>query len=272
VKRREFITLVGGAAAWPLAARGQPMPVIGFMSSRSPEDSANVLAAFRKGLSESGLIEGKNLAIEFRWARGAYDRLPALAAELVSNKVTVLVTAGGDPSAQAGKAATSTIPIVFISADPMKSGLVASLNRPGGNATGVYFPTEELEPKRLGLLHEHFPHAALFGALINPKRQTSADQALELTEAVRKISRPVVIQNASTDAELEAAFATLAQQRVAAMVVAADPFFDTRRDRIIALAAQHKLPALYHFREYVMEGGLMSYGVSSSEAYRWLGI
>jgi putative tryptophan/tyrosine transport system substrate-binding protein len=273
LKRREFITLAGGAiAAWPLAARGQPMPVIGFMSSRSPEDSANGLAAFRKGLSESGLIEGKNLAIEFRWARGAYDRLPALAAELVSNKVTVLVTAGGDPSAQAGKAATSTIPIVFISADPMKSGLVASLNRPGGNATGVYFPTEELEPKRLGLLHEHFPHVTLFGALINPKRQTSADQALELTEAVRKISRPVVILTASTDAELEAAFATLAQQRVAAMVVAADPFFDTRRDRIIALAAQHKLPALYHSREYVMEGGLMSYGVSFSEAYRWLGI
>jgi len=156
LKRREFITLAGGAiAAWPLAARGQPMPVIGFMSSRSPEDSANALAAFRKGLSESGLIENKNLAIEFRWARGAYDRLPALAAELVSNKVTVLVTAGGDPSAQAGKAATSTIPIVFISADPMKSGLVASLNRPGGNENGVYFPTEELEPKRLGLLHEH---------------------------------------------------------------------------------------------------------------------
>jgi putative ABC transport system substrate-binding protein len=184
----------------------------------------------------------------------------------------VLVTAGGDPSAQAGKAATSTIPIVFISADPMKSGLVASLNRPGGNATGVYFPTEELEPKRLGLLHEHFPNVTLLGALINPKRQTSADQALELTEAVRKISRPVVILNASTDAELEAAFATLAQQRVAAMVVAADPFFDTRRDRIIALAAQHKLPTLYHSREYVIDGGLMSYGVSFSEAYRWLGI
>jgi putative ABC transport system substrate-binding protein len=272
IGRRELLAALGGAAAaWPLAARAQPMPVIGFMSSRSPEDSVNVLAAFRRGLSEGGLIEGKNLAIEFRWARGAYDRLPALAAELVNNKVTVLVTAGGDPSAEAGKAATSTIPIVFISIDPIKSGLVASLNRPGGNATGVYLPTVELEPKRLGLLHELFPHDALFGALINPKRQSSADQALELTEAARKISRPIVVLNASTDAELEAAFATLARQRVAVMLVAADPFFDTRRDRIIALAAQHKLPALYQFREYAMEGGFMSYGVSFSEAYRWVG-
>jgi len=275
MRRREFITLLGGAAAaWPLAARAQQtaMPVIGFLSSRSPEDSVNVLAAFRRGLSESGLIEGKNLAIEFRWARGAYDRLPTLATELVSSKVTVLVTVGGAPSALAAKAATSTIPIVFIGTDPIRSGLVASLNRPGGNATGVYFPTEDLEPKRLGLLHEFFPSDALFGALLNPKRQSSADQALELTEAARKIGRPIVVLNTSTDAELEAAFAVLARQRVVAMLVAADPFFDTRRDHIIALTAQHKLPALYHFREYAMEGGLMSYGVSVSEAYRWVGI
>src|SRR5262249_29338890 len=236
MKRREFMTLLGGAAAWPLAARAQQqsMPVIGFMSSRSPEDSVNVLTAFRRGLGEGGLIEGENVAIEFRWARGAYQELPALAAELVSRRVAVLVAVGGDPSALAAKAATSSIPIVFASTDPIKSGLVASLNRPGGNATGVYLSTEELEPKRLGFLHELFPHDALFGALINPKRQSSTDQALELTEAARKISRPIVVLNASTDAELEAAFATLARQRVAAMLEAADAIFDTLRDRIIA--------------------------------------
>jgi putative ABC transport system substrate-binding protein len=275
VRRREFITLIGGATAWPLAARAQQpaKPVIGFMSSRSPEDSVNVLTAFRRGLGEGGLIEGENVAIEFRWARGAYQELPALAAELVSRRVAVLVAVGGDPSTLAAKAATSSIPIVFASTDPIKSGLVASLNRPGGNATGVYLPTEELEPKRLGLLHELFPHDALFGALINPKRgQLSADQAVELTEAARKISRPIVVLNASTDAELDAALAALVRQRVAAMLVAADPFFDTRRDRIIALTAQHKLPALYQFREYVMDGGLMSYGVSFREAYREVGI
>ena len=267
------MTLLGGAAAtWPLAARAQQttMPVIGFMSSRSPEDSANVVAAFRRGLG--GLIEGKNVVIEFRWARGEYDRLPALAAELMSRRVAVLVAAGGDPSALAAKAATSTIPIVFGSGDPIKAGLVASLNRPGGNATGVDILSNDLEPKRLGLLHELFPGAALFSALLNPKFPPAATQALELAEAARAVGRPVVFLNASTDAELDAAFATLARQRVMAMLVAADPFFDTRRDKIIAFAAQQKLPAIYHFREYAVAGGLMSYGVSLSEAYRQVGI
>jgi putative ABC transport system substrate-binding protein len=274
MKRREFITLIGGATAWPLAAGAQQpaMPVIGFMSSRSPEDSVHVVAAFRKGLGEGGLVEGKNVVIEFRWARGEYDRLPALAAELVSRRVAVLVAVGGDSSALAAKAATSTIPIVFSSGDPIKHGLVASLNRPGGNATGVYPLTNDLEPKRLGLLHELFPGAALFGALLNPKYAAAAQQALELAEAARKIGQPIVLLNASTDAELDAAFATLARQRVVALLVAADPFFDTRRDQIITFAAQQKLPAIYQFREYAVAGGLMSYGVSLPEAYREVGI
>jgi putative ABC transport system substrate-binding protein len=276
MNRREFITLLSGAAAaWPLAAARaqQPaMPVVGFMSSRSTEDSVTVVAAFHRGLGEGGLMEGKNVIIEFRWARGEYGKLPAIAAELLSRRVDVLVAAGGDPSARAAKAATSTVPIVFGSGDPVKAGLVASLNQPGGNATGVHILTNDLEPKRLGLLHELFPSAAVFGALLNPKFPPAATQALELAEAARAIDRPVVFLNASTDAELDSAFATLARQRVVAMLVAADPFFDTRRDQIIAFAAQQNLPAIYHFREYAVAGGLMSYGVSLSEAYRGVGI
>jgi putative tryptophan/tyrosine transport system substrate-binding protein len=272
MKRRDFINLLGGAAAWPIAARAQQaaMPLIGFMSSRSPEGYEYVVAAFRRGLGEGGLIEGKNVVIEFRWAHGEYDRLPALAAELVSRPVAVLV-ASGPPAALAAKRASSTIPIVFGSTDPIKAGLVASLNRPGGNATGVNILTTDLEPKRLGLLHELFPGAALFGVLLNPKYSAAAQLALELAEAARTVGQPIVVLNASTDAELDAAFATLARQRVVAMLVAGDPFFDTRRDRIIAFAGQQKLPAIYHFREYAVAGGLMSYGVSLSEAYREIG-
>ena len=273
MRRREFLGAIGGAAvAWPTVARAQrsATPLIGFMSSRSPEDSVAVIAAFRSGLGD--LTEGKNLNIEFRWARGEYDKLPAIAAELLSLRVDVLVAAGGDPSARAAKAATSTVPIVFGSGDPVKAGLVASLNRPGGNATGVHILTNDLEPKRLGLLHELFPSAAIFGALLNPKFPPAAAQALELADAARAIGRQVVFLNASTDAELDAAFAALVQQRAAAMLAAADPFFDTRRDRLIAFAAQQKLPAMYHFREYAVAGGLMSYGVSIPEAYRQVGI
>jgi ABC-type uncharacterized transport system substrate-binding protein len=273
MRRREFTTLLGGAAAWPLAARAQEsaMPVIGFMSSRSPEGYEYVIAAFRRGLGEGDLIEGKNTVIEFRWAHGEYNRLPALAAELVSRPVAVLVASGGDLPALAAKAATSTIPIVFGSTDPIKAGLVASLTRPGGNATGINILTTDLEPKRLSLLHELFPGTGPFGVLLNPKRPSAAQQALELAEAARTIGRPVVVVNASTDAELDASFATLTQQHVLAILVAADAFFDTRRDRIIAFAAQQKLPAIYQFREYAMAGGLMSYGASLSEAYRQIG-
>jgi len=275
MRRREFITLLGGAAAtWPLAARAQQgtLPVIGFMSSRSPEDSQSVLAAFRKGLSEGGLTEGKNVVTEFLWARGDFGRLPAFAAELVSRRVAVIVAAGGDVSGLAAKAATSTIPIVFGSGDPIKSGLVASLNRPGGNATGVYILANALESKRLGLLHELFPSAALFGVLLNPEFPPTTQGATELRATASTIGQPLTFLNASTDAELDAAFAALTKQHVTAILTVANPFFDTRRDKIITFAAQQKLPAMYHFREYVAEGGLMSYGPSLGEAYREVGV
>jgi len=275
MRRREFITLLGGAAAtWPRAARAQQgtLPVIGFMSSRSPEDSQSVLAAFRKGLSEGGLTEGKNVVTEFLWARGDFGRLPAFAAELVSRRVAVIVAAGGDVSGLAAKAATSTIPIVFGSGDPIKSGLVASLNRPGGNATGVYILANDLESKRLGLLHELFFSAALFGVLLNPEFPPTTQGATELRATASTIGQPLTFLNASTDAELDAAFAALTKQHVTAILTVANPFFDTRRDKIITFAAQQKLPAMYHFREYVAEGGLMSYGPSLGEAYREVGV
>jgi putative ABC transport system substrate-binding protein len=197
MKRRQFIALLGGTTlAWPLAARAQQaMPVVGFMSARSPEDSVTALAAFRRGLSEGGLIEGKNVVVEFRWARGEYDRLPALAAELVSRRVAMLVAVGGTPSALAAKAATSTIPIVFASSDPIKYGLVASLNRPGGNVTGVNILSIDVEPKRLGLLRELFPGAALFGALLDPKFPPAVQQALDIAEAARKLGQSLVFVN-----------------------------------------------------------------------------
>jgi len=271
IGRREFLARLGGAAAaWPLAARAQ-QPLVGFMSSRSPEDSIDVVAAFRRGLGERGVIEGRNVLTEFRWARGQYARLPALAAELVSRPVSVLVAAGGPPAAYAAKAATSTIPILFVSTDPVKSGLVASLNRPGGNATGVHLLTTDLGAKRLGLLHELLPGSAPIGALLNPKYPAVAQQEQELADAARTVGRTIAFVNASTDAEIDAAFATLALQHVAGVVVTGDPFFDTRRDQIIALAAHQKLPAIYHFREYAVAGGLTSYGVSLYEAYRNIG-
>jgi putative ABC transport system substrate-binding protein len=271
MRRRDFISgIAGSAAAWPLAARAQ-QPKVGFMSSRGPGDSAHVVAAFRRGLGERGRIEGRNVLVEFRWAHGDYARLPALADELVSLPVSVLVAAGGPPAAYAAKAAAPGIPMLFVSTDPVKSGLVASLNRPGGNATGVHLLTTDLEAKRFGLVHELFPGTALFGALLNPKYPAVAQQAQELRDAAQSVGRLITFQNASTDAEIDAAFATLAQQRVAALLVASDPFFDTRQDQIIALAARQRLPAIYHFREYAIAGGLMSYGVSLDEAYRALG-
>ena len=280
MNRREFITLIGGAAAapsmfWPRLASAEQatMPVIGFLSSRSPAESSHLVAAFRAGLQAGGYVEGQNVAIEYRWAEGQYDRLPALAVDLVRRGVAVLATTGGEPSALAAKAATSTIPIVFtVGGDPVKIGLVASLNRPGGNATGVSLLTTVPEAKRLGLLYELVPNAALIGVLINPNYQGAEAQSREVQDAARAIDRPIEIAMAGNDRQLEAAFGTLVQQHADALLVGADPFFGTRRDRIIALAAQFKLPAMYQFRDYPVAGGLMSYGINITDGYRQVGV
>ena len=274
MNRREFTVLVGGAAAWPLAARPQQgaMPVIGFMSARSPEDSVHLLEAFRRGLKEGGFVEGENVAVQFRWARGDYSRLPALAADLAGRQVAVIVAAGGDPSGLAAKSATPIIPIVFgIGGDPVKAGLVSSFSRPGGNVTGVTLLTSLMEPKRLGVLRDLVPGAALIGVLINPDFPPSALQLQQVEEAARAIGQRIVIAKASNDDALEAAFRSLVQEGAGALLVASDPYFDTRRERIVGFAQQRRLPAIYQFREYAVAGGLLSYGVSITEAYRQYG-
>ena len=276
MQRREFITLLGGAtAAWPLSVRAQqsPLPVIGFMSTRSPDDTGQVLQAFLKGLGEAGFFDGQNVTIEYRWARGDYSRMPAFAAELVQRRVNVFATTGGEASAGAAKQATSTIPIVFVMGDPVQAGLVKSLNRPGGNATGSFISTSqpEMEQKRLSLLRELAPGASLIGVLLNPQFAEASRQLPAIDQAARMIGRRLVVAKASNDEELHAAFALLLQQRIGALLVAADPYFDTRRDRIIAFAAQNRLPAVYHFREYALAGGLISYAPSITDAYRQAG-
>ena len=274
-RRRQFLTLLSSAAAArPLAARAQQsMPVIGFMSARSPEDSVHLLEAFRRGLKEGGFVEGQNVVIEFRWARGEYDRLPEMAADLVSRRVSVLTAVGGDPSPRAAKRATSTIPIVFgIGGDPVRDGLVESFNRPGGNVTGVTLMTNLMESKRFGLLRDLVPDAQLVGALLNPSFAPSARQSQQIEEAARSIGQRLIVAKASTDEELDAAFKALVRERAHALLVAADPYFDTRRDRIVGFAQRQRLPAIYHFREYVLAGGLLSYGISLTDAYRQFGV
>ncbi len=276
MRRREFITLFGGtAAAWPLAARAQQaaMPVVGFLSTRSPDESAHQLAAFRRGLSEHGYVEGGNVTIEYRWAEGQYDRLPAMASDLVRRQVTVLVAGGGDPSALAAKAATATIPVVAtFASDPVKQGLVASLNRPGGNVTGISNLIATLEPKRFGLLRELVPQAVMVGVLLNPNYPTAANQLSEMQEAARAVGVQTNVVRASTDREIDIAFESVAQHRIPALAVAADPFLLARRDKLVALAASNAVPAMYGFREYAVAGGLMSYGIDLSEVYRQLGV
>ena len=274
MRRRQFIKLLGGAtAAWPFSVRAQQAarPVIGFMSARSPDDTGPVLQAFLKGLGESGFFDGQNVTIEYRWARGEYDRLPAFAAEFVQRRVNVLVATGGNSSALAAKQATATIPIVFVAGDPVRTGLVQSFNRPGGNVTGSVIPTTEMDQKRLSLLHELVPTVPLIGALLNPSSPAQENQLPELEQAARTIGRRLLVAKASNDEELNAAFALLLQQGIGALLVAADAYFDTRRDRIIAFAAQNRLPAVYHFREYAFAGGLVSYGPSITDGYRQAG-
>jgi ABC-type uncharacterized transport system substrate-binding protein len=275
VRRREFITLLGGAAVWPIAARAQQaaMPVVGWMSGRSPPDSEHLLAAFRDGLRETGFVEGESVAIEYSWADGRYDLLREMAADLLKRRIAVLVAVGGDPSALAAKQATASIPIVFgMGGDPVGSGLVTSFNRPGGNITGFTLLTNLLESKRIGLLHELVPGISLVGALVNPNFSPAARQLQEIEKATATIDLRLFTAKASDDAQLDAALALLLQHRVGALLVAADPYFDTRRDRIIAFAARNKLPTMYQFREFALAGGLISYGPRVTDSYRQAGI
>jgi len=270
MRRRELIALLGGAAAWPLAAYAQQeKPVIGWMSGRAPKDSTHLLAAFHQGLREAGFVDGQSVSIEYRWAHGQYEKLPALASDLLSRGVAVLVGVGGDVSAVAAKQATATIPIVFgMGGDPIKAGLVDSFNRPGGNATGYTLLTNEMEAKRVGLLHQLLPRIRLIGALLNPSFPPAVRQLRDIEDATRSTGQKLFVAKASNDAELNAAFLSLVQQQVGAVLVAADPYFDTRRDRIVAFAAETRLPAIYQFREFAVAGGLISYGPSITELYR----
>jgi putative tryptophan/tyrosine transport system substrate-binding protein len=279
LKRREFITLIGGAAAasslWPLVARAQQpaMPVIGFLSSRSPGESAGVVAAFRAGLRESGFVEGQNLVIAFRWADGRYDRLLELAADLVDLRVAVLFAAGGPPSALAAKAATSTIPVVFSAvSDAVRLGLVASLNRPGGNVTGMSILTPEMVTKSAQLLKELVPAAAAIAYLVNPSNPSAEIYSKEAVTVASALGIRVHVLDASTDHDLDEAFASLGKLGAGGLVVPGEPFFETQRDRIVALCARYAVPAIYGFREYVAAGGLMSYGPSLTDSYRLAGI
>jgi putative ABC transport system substrate-binding protein len=275
MRRRHFIQGIAAvSASWPLVARAQQqLPVIGILSSRSPATDALLIAVIRQGLNDTGFIEGRNMSIEYRWAEGNYGRLAALAADLVDRKVAVIVSFGGDVAAFAAKAATATLPVVFnVATDPVRSGLVSNLHRPGGNLTGVSGFQAELEPKRLGLLRELRPDATTIGVLVNPNVPYIDAQLNDIRSAAADIWREIVILNASTIAEIDAAFATLGQKRVDALFVAIDPFFFDRATQIVVLAARHGVTALYPRREFTAVGGLMSYGSNADEIYRVQGI
>ena len=276
MKRRDFIALMGGTAVVvPRALRAQrkAMPVVGYLSTGLPGPFAPFVAAFRQGLSETGYVEGQNLAIEYRWAEGSYDRLPALAADLVGRKVDVIVASGGIPSALAAKSATSTIPIVFSTGtDPVADGLVASLARPGGNLTGTAFMLAELVPKRLELLSELVPQAKVIALLVNPNNPVTERMIRDVQEAARAKGVQLPILKARTEGEIDAAFATLIQLHAGALVIGTDPFFNSRREQFVALASRYAVPAIERFREFAASGGLISYGPSLTSAYRQTGV
>jgi len=273
MRRREFITLLSGAGVWPVAARAQQptTPVIGFVQTGAQGATAHMTAAFHRGLKEAGYIEGQNVEVVYRYADGQYDQLPALVADLVRRQVA-LIGAFGPPAAQAAKAGTTAIPIVFTSTDPVKYGLVASLNRPGGNATGVHVLTTDLEGKRLELLSELVSASAPVAVLINPKGDYAEQQAKDLEAGAHRIGRQLLILNASSERDIDTAFRTLIAGRAAGLLVAADPFFDSRREQLVVLASYHAIPAIYQFRQYALAGGLMTYGSSITDLYRQAGI
>src|SRR6266851_2859615 len=274
LKRREFLSLLGAATAWPLAARAQQpgMPVIGFLNTLSPHNMAtNVMDEFRQGLKEAGFVDGQNVRIEYRWAEGHYDRLPALAADLVRRQVAVIAATGGEPSPQVVKAATQTIPIVFMAnGDPVAAGLVASLNRPGGNLTGVTIFGMMAAGKRLELLRQLMPKAGTIAYLMNPNNPNREFDNVQA--AARSVGQQILVLNADGGREIDTAFATIAQQGVAALLVASDPLFFDRRDQLIALAARQAIPAIYYLRAFSEAGGLLSYGNALTDMYRQVGI
>jgi putative ABC transport system substrate-binding protein len=276
IGRRDFFaTLAGAAATWPVAALAQqrPTPVIGFLNSLSREWWLAYLAAFHQGLKEAGYVDGQNVTIEYRWADGHYDRLPMLAADLVRRHVDLIVATGGNPSAIAAKAATTTTPIVFIVAgDPVKEGFVASLNRPGGNMTGVSIITTSLEAKRLELLHDLIPDAVKIAVLLNPNFSEAETELKVVQTAADKLGQQIRVLNAGSEAEIDRAFAELIQHRTNALLVASDPFFFGLRDKLVALAARYAIPAIYFVREFTVAGGLMSYGASLSDTYHQMGV